>query len=245
MDILTIILLSLAIIFALSGSILFFVQKKIFYTYSSFLVFIFSSILLIEHGIHFSVPPFISSLETRIFFIGICSLLGFVVTFWTKDSIYAIVSNLLSLIILISCFFTTFAFSQTFPPALQSKWFLPHVFIYIFSYALLGISFVLSILSFFKKDYSFQFIINKIGFLGLLLGMLFGALWAKEIWGNFWTWDVKETFALLTCICYAIALKNNANEKFHIFNILGFLFILFTWFGVQYIPATQNLHIYG
>ena len=28
-------------------------------------------------------------------------------------------------------------------------------------------------------------------------------------------------------------------------NILGFLFILFTWFGVQYIPATQNLHIYG
>lgn len=90
--------------------------------------------------------------------------------------------------------------SKTLMPALQSPWFAPHVIIYMFAYALLGAAFVMAVyLLFFKKN---KIVTHKelditdnlvyIGWAFLSLGMLTGALWAKDAWGHYWAWARKR-----------------------------------------------------
>ena len=77
-------------------------------------------------------------------------------------------------------------------PALQSPWFAPHVIVYMFAYAVLGASAVMALyLLFFKKNTiekeEFEITDNLVyvGLAFMTIGMLFGALWAKEAWGDF------------------------------------------------------------
>jgi ABC-type transport system involved in cytochrome c biogenesis permease subunit len=90
-----------------------------------------------------------------------------------------------------------------------------------------------------------------LGFALLTLGLLFGALWAKKAWGNYWTWDPKETWALLTWLGYLVYI----HYRFHqpqkiIFPLwilsLAFLILLVAWFGINYLPSAQNsVHVYS
>ena len=90
--------------------------------------------------------------------------------------------------------------NKTLMPALQSPWFAPHVIVYMFAYALLGAATVMAIyLLFIKKKPATDDemdITDNLVYVGLsfmTLGMLMGALWAKEAWGHYWAWDPKET----------------------------------------------------
>lgn len=73
----------------------------------------------------------------------------------------------------------------------------------------------------------------------LAFGIIIGSVWANISWGNYWAWDPKETWSLITLMVYAIPLHKKmapALQKplnFHIFNILAFLFVLMTYFGVN------------
>ena len=94
-------------------------------------------------------------------------------------------------------------------PALQSPWFVPHVSVYIMAYAVLGAATILAIyLLFFKKKdrlYKVMELCDNLiytGFAFYTLGMLFGALWAKEAWGHYWSWDPKEIWAAATWLTY-------------------------------------------
>lgn len=95
-------------------------------------------------------------------------------------------------------------------PALQSPWFVPHVIVYLFAYAVLAASAIVAakglVLYYRQRDTlaERQLADNLvyIGFAFLTLGLLFGALWGKEAWGHYWTWDPKETWAFLTWIAY-------------------------------------------
>jgi len=89
-----------------------------------------------------------------------------------------------------------------------------------------------------------------IGFAFLTLGLLFGALWAKEAWGHYWTWDPKETWAFITWIIYLLYLhfrypqKLTANQLFWTL-LIAFLVLLMCWFGVNYLPSAANsIHTY-
>ena len=87
--------------------------------------------------------------------------------------------------------------TKTLVPALQSPWFAPHVFVYIFAYTLLGIA---VIIAWWKLADDLVYV--SLAF--LTIGMLFGALWAKEAWGHYWSWDPKETWAAITWIAYLV-----------------------------------------
>ena len=100
--------------------------------------------------------------------------------------------------------------TKTLVPALQSPWFAPHVFVYIFAYCLLGIAVIIVIYSQIRKNSQFSILnsqLNDLVYVGLAfltIGMLFGALWAKEAWGHYWSWDPKETWAAITWLAYLV-----------------------------------------
>lgn len=82
----------------------------------------------------------------------------------------------------------------------------------------------------------------------LAFGIMIGSVWANISWGNYWAWDPKETWSLITLMIYAIALHKNMAPglqkplNFHIFNILAFLSVLMTYFGVNLLGG---MHAYG
>ncbi len=104
----------------------------------------------------------------------------------------------------------------SFPPALQSAYFVPHVFSYMISYCLVAVAALLVILSFFaqyKKDETrLRQYENGIyhlvctGFPFMVLGMFLGALWANACWGNYWSWDNKEIWSLVTILMLSVYL---------------------------------------
>ena len=141
--------------------------------------------------------------------------------------------------------------TKTLVPALQSPWFAPHVFVYIFAYALLGVAVVIA---WWKLADDLVYI--SLAF--LTIGMLFGALWAKEAWGHYWSWDPKETWAAITWLAYLIyihyRLMPRANSQEPKANHLA-LWILFgsfvllqmCWWGINYLPSAQSssVHTYN
>jgi ABC-type transport system involved in cytochrome c biogenesis permease subunit len=78
--------------------------------------------------------------------------------------------------------------------------------------------------------------------------LIFGAIWAEAAWGAFWSWDPKETWALITWLTYTVYLHMRFIKKYKgkvsaIVQIVAFLFTIFTFFGVNFILS--GLHSYG
>jgi ABC-type transport system involved in cytochrome c biogenesis permease subunit len=73
----------------------------------------------------------------------------------------------------------------------------------------------------------------------LAIGIFIGAVWANVSWGNYWSWDPKEVWALITLLIYAAPLHENIWKSFqkpvffHLYGILAFLSVLITYFGVN------------
>jgi len=85
------------------------------------------------------------------------------------------------------------------------------------------------------------------GFLFLSIGIITGAVWANSAWGRYWGWDPKETWSLITWFVYATLLHARLMRGWHgkriaFLSIGGFLAVMFTYFGVNYLPG---LHSYG
>jgi ABC-type transport system involved in cytochrome c biogenesis permease subunit len=85
----------------------------------------------------------------------------------------------------------------------------------------------------------------------ITLGMLMGAIWAKEAWGHYWSWDPKETWAAATWLGYLLyihyRLKKNASHKLSMILLLvAFMLLQICWYGVNYLPsAQQSVHVYS
>ena len=139
-------------------------------------------------------------------------------------------------------------------PALQSAWFMPHVAVYMFSYALLGVATLLSLYYLVKRNDTILPAIDNLLGGGLALftvGMLTGALWAKQAWGEYWSWDAKEAWAAATWFVYLGAihlrlLRPKATRAFCLLLIVGFLSLQMCWYGVNYLPsAAKSVHSYN
>ncbi len=145
------------------------------------------------------------------------------------------------------------AFDKTLMPALQSPWFVPHVIVYILAYAFLTASALGAIPFFMGKENTLPACDRAvwIGLAFLTMGLLFGALWAKEAWGHYWTWDPKETWAFLTWAIYLayvhIRMRHPRFEHFAAFFLIAAVLVLLTcWFGVNYLPsASSSVHTYS
>ena len=87
-----------------------------------------------------------------------------------------------------------------------------------------------------------------IGFPFLTLGIISGAVWANEAWGSYWSWDPKETWALITWIVFATYLharliRNSNEEEAALLGSVGFFVIWICYLGVNFLG--QGLHSYG
>ena len=83
-------------------------------------------------------------------------------------------------------------------------------------------------------------------------GMLFGALWAKEAWGHYWSWDPKETWAAATWLGYLCYIHFRMNRRQKVRTALVGLLICFVllqmcWYGINYLPSAQgtSVHTYN
>jgi cytochrome c-type biogenesis protein CcsB len=144
-------------------------------------------------------------------------------------------------------------------PALQSNWLTIHVTTCFFGYAAFAVSFGISILYLIRDKTEAKWLpatsildeINYksivIGFPMLTLGIVTGAAWANYAWGTYWSWDPKETWSLITWFVYAAFLharltRDWRGRKAAVLSIVGFVAVLFTYFGVNYLLS--GLHSY-
>jgi cytochrome c-type biogenesis protein CcsB len=150
-------------------------------------------------------------------------------------------------------------------PALQSNWLAIHVITCFLGYASFAVSFGISILYLIRNrkenseeqglkwlpstpildEINYKSIV--IGFPMLTLGIITGAAWANYAWGTYWSWDPKETWSLITWFIYAAFLharltRDWRGRKAAILSVVGFIFVLFTYFGVNYLIS--GLHSY-
>ena len=135
--------------------------------------------------------------------------------------------------------------TKTLVPALQSPWFAPHVFVYIFAYTLHGVAVVIA---WWKLADDLVYI--SLAF--LTIGMLFGALWAKEAWGHYWSWDPKETWAAITWLAYLIYIHYRQlpqqRNRLALWILIGsFVLLQMCWWGINYLPSVQSssVHTYN
>ena len=83
----------------------------------------------------------------------------------------------------------------------------------------------------------------------LMTGIFTGAVWANLSWGRYWGWDPKEVWALITMLVAAVAFHTRSLPfisrplVFHLFCIVAFVAMLFTYFGVNYLLG--GLHSYA
>ena len=142
--------------------------------------------------------------------------------------------------------------ARALPPALQSSWFIPHLIVYMAGYALLATATVLAVYQLFRKTDAQMGVTDNLVYVGLAFltfGMLMGALWAKEAWGHYWTWDPKETWAAITWLCYLLyvhfrTIRPKEWRKACWILLLAFVCLQMCWWGINYLPSARNLSMH-
>ena len=203
-------------------------------------------------------PPMRTMGETRLWYSFFLSVIGMVLYQKMRYKWILGFSTLMSVVFVCINLFKPEIHSTTLMPALQSVWFVPHVIVYMFSYAMMGAVTLFALYLWFRKspeEASCKELavcdgLVRIGWAFLTLGMTMGALWAKEAWGDYWTWDPKETWAFATWLSYLLYLHlrpANQNQNF-LFAWLIFSFILLQmcWWGINFLPSAQgsSIHVY-
>ncbi len=144
-------------------------------------------------------------------------------------------------------------------PALKSNWLLIHVVTAFLGYAAFALAFGSALLYLRKERHpqaslpplplldSLIYRTTVLGFLLLTVGIATGAVWAETAWGRYWSWDPKETWSLITWFIYAALLHARHLKGWHgrriaWLAVLGFMAVLFTYFGVSFLLT--GLHSY-
>jgi len=152
-------------------------------------------------------------------------------------------------------------------PALESAWRTPHIGTAILAYAAFAIAFVMAIMYLMAengKDNPVPFWAKRLpslkvidrtiyrliafGFMMQTLLIITGAIWAERAWGSYWSWDPKETWALITWLIYAVYLHTRTQMSWHgrksaIMSIIGFAAVVLTLLGG--IWCMSGLHSYA
>lgn len=248
-------------IFWISGVLLFFLKKE--NSKLGLTLIGLGSLVLIGYiaylWSYLGRPPIKTLGETRLWYSLFVSIIGILMQIRWKMKLMLAYSVVMSIVFITIDLLKPSTFDQTLMPALQSPWFVPHVIVYIIAYAILALAALTAVQGLIdvkrnKYDENTLLVADNIvyvGFAFLTFGLLFGALWAKEAWGNYWTWDPKETWAFITWMCYLayIHLRHqHPKSKLTPLWILAFSFVilLICWFGVNYLPSAVNsVHVYS
>ena len=147
--------------------------------------------------------------------------------------------------------------THTLMPVLRSPLFSIHISTIVTAYALLLGILVVGIIALIRpknltrmerlKNISTAMLYPAVALLAA--GIFIGAIWANISWGNYWSWDPKEVWALITLLIYAAPLHEKLWKSFqkplffHIYGILAFLSVVITYFGVNLILG--GVHAYN
>lgn len=145
------------------------------------------------------------------------------------------------------------------PPILNTPLLNIHVGIIMTAYAMLSVTFFCGITAMafhaISKHHHIEslFLLSRLFLYPALtclgLGIFIGAIWANISWGRYWSWDPKETWALITFMVYAVPVHTSSLPFFrnplayHIYLVIAFLTLLMTYFGVNYILG--GMHSYA
>ena len=205
-------------------------------------------------------PPLRTMGETRLwysFFLPVAGLITY--QRWGYKWILSF-STILSTVFIVVNIAKPDIHNKVLMPALQSPWFAPHVIIYMFSYAILGAVTLVALYYLFREEKlqdkeRIMDMTDNLVYVGVAfvtMGMLMGAIWAKEAWGHYWSWDPKETWAAATWLGYLVyihyrLLKTSKNKTSMTILLLAFILLQVCWYGVNYLPSARgrSVHTYS
>ncbi len=205
-------------------------------------------------------PPLRTMGETRLwysFFLPVAGLITY--QRWGYKWILSF-STILSAVFIVVNIAKPDIHNKVLMPALQSPWFAPHVIIYMFSYAILGAVTLVALYYLFREEKlqdkeRIMDMTDNLVYVGVAfvtMGMLMGAIWAKEAWGHYWSWDPKETWAAATWLGYLVyihyrLLKTSKNKTSMTILLLAFMLLQVCWYGINYLPSARerSVHTYS
>lgn len=217
--------------------------------------------------------PLKSLFESLVFF-ALCIAIVYVFFEWIyKTRVFGVPATLLALGCLVYALTKWDAEIVKLPPALQSPWFVPHVMVYFVGYAAVALAFALAAIQLLAprvpavqrlltmkagtimsgkpldiEQMSYELV--RFGFVLLTIGLLVGSVWAKSAWGDFWVWDPKENWSLVTWLIYGGYLhlrrvRGWRGDKGAWLLIIGFAVVMFTYLGMNMLPtAAESAHVY-
>ncbi len=200
-------------------------------------------------------PPMRTMGETRLWYSFFLPLAGLITYIRWRYKWILSFSFILSLVFICINLFKPEIHNKTLMPALQSPWFAPHVIVYMFAYAMLGAAAVMAIYLLWRKKMpekrEMQLCDNLVyvGLAFMTLGMLFGAVWAKEAWGHYWAWDPKETWAAATWFGYLAYMHFRLDRPFAyrralVIMLVAFVLLQMCWYGINYLPSAQGVSVH-
>lgn len=214
----------------------------------------------VQRSIQIKFVAVTNTFESLIFFSGVIALLLFLYRVQKKWKVLQFImfgSTMIALILL------AIASSPIAPkdiqppiPALQSMWLVLHVTFSFIGESFFALSFITAIYYLVVRDDEKKLNADRLTYTAIAIGypiytagaLIFGAIWAEAAWGSYWSWDPKETWALITWLVYTAFLHARLVKSFRgkisaVLAIVGFLFTIFTFFGVNFVLS--GLHSYG
>lgn len=172
----------------------------------------------------------------------------------TQDPLSEFSDGLLGFLVLFPAGFVFPEHPRPLPPALQSPFFIPHVSAYMLAYILLAKAALhaaggLAASPSFREQQSYHLI--RLAFPLLTLGLVLGSIWGKIAWGDWWSWDPKELWALACWLIYLAYFhwRTWAGTRFLKANLwmilVGFLAVLCTLLWVNLSTLFKGLHNYA
>lgn len=202
-------------------------------------------------------PPLRTLGETRLWYSLFLPLVGLLVYVRWHHRWMLSFSTLMAIVFVCINILKPEIHDKALMPALQSPWFAPHVIVYMFAYALSGAATLMAVCQLWRRPSSdaqpttLQELDELVGsaYCFLTLGMLFGALWAKQAWGHYWAWDPKETWAAITWLTFLVYIHYRRLRPYSLRPALWMLIVTFCllqicWWGINYLPSAQGMSVH-
>ena len=214
----------------------------------------------IERSIRIRFVAVTNTFESLVFFSAVIALLLFLYRLRTKGRTlpYINFGATIVAVALLAVASSPVAPADVVPPipALQSYWLVLHVTLSFIGESFFVIAFVCAICYLAAREEDSRRRLDRLTYTTIAIGypiytagaLIFGAIWAQAAWGSYWSWDPKETWALITWLVYTAYLHSRFVKRFRgrvsaVLAIVGFAFTMFTFFGVNYLLS--GLHSYA
>lgn len=236
-------------------------------SYIFYAAFASCTVMIAAHWIEAGRPPFKTMYESLLLFAWCMALVYLIVDRFYRVAWFGAASGGFACLLYVYALYKADIEVGTLPAALQSVWFVPHVVVYFIGYGALFFAVVAAAIHLAKPEATltletpggtakvmsyagFMHLAILLGFVMLTAGLLLGAVWAKAAWGDYWSWDPKENWALISWLIFVIYLHVRRTRAYGDrlgawMTVVGFSAIVFTYLGMKLLPAAaSSAHVY-